>query len=62
MIPHKDEYLFKGGVFCPWCKSSEIQGGFIEIDAGEATQAVSCLECNKNWIDVYTLVEVRKDL
>jgi len=60
-MKHKDEYLFKGGVFCPWCRSDQIEGGDIDINRGIASQKMDCLECDKAWTDVYKLVEVREE-
>lgn len=30
----KQAYIDAGGVRCPFCGSSGIQGGFVEIDSG----------------------------
>jgi len=56
----KEEYL-KDSSVCPFCKSSNIEGGPVEINGNEADQRVSCNECNKSWIDIYTLTEVIPD-
>jgi uncharacterized protein (DUF983 family) len=40
---------------CPYCGSGAIDGGFIEIDEGTASQKVGCNECDREWIDLYTL-------
>ena len=61
MIPHKDEYLFKNGTFCPFCKIEQIEGSSVEIDAGTARQEMTCCDCEKKWIDVYRLVDVEEE-
>ncbi|HOX42935.1 MAG TPA: hypothetical protein PK668_05035 [Myxococcota bacterium] len=57
-MKHKTEYLASGGVFCPHCHADDIEGGPVEISAGEATQEVTCLKCEAVWQDVYTLTDV----
>lgn len=51
-------YLERGGACCPCCQSMHITGGFIEADAGVATQDVSCDECGARWVDLYGLKTV----
>ena len=50
-----ERYVKKGGVECPFCGSNDIEGGEVAIDAGGATQEVSCLECGESWYDLYAL-------
>ena len=54
----KKKYLDSGGSICPYCESSQIEGGSIEIDGQQAWQKVSCLDCEKDWDDIYNLVDV----
>ena len=49
------EYLDEGGTVCPFCKSHDIQGQEINIDAGSAWQDVNCNQCSQDWQDTYTL-------
>jgi hypothetical protein len=49
------EYVGKGGLICPYCGSDQITGDEINVDAGHATQEVSCEDCKKEWQDVYRL-------
>jgi transposase-like protein len=56
----KEEYL-KDSSVCPFCKSSNIEGEAVEIDGNGANQRVGCVDCNKSWIDYYTLTEVVPD-
>ena len=51
------EYIDAPG-FCPFCKSENISGSNIEIDANSAWQDVGCDDCNKDWRDIYRLVAV----
>ncbi len=54
----RDEYLKTGGVFCPFCKSHDIEGSSVEINEGTAQQDVSCVSCGGAWQDGYRLVTV----
>ena len=51
-------YIEHGGARCPFCNSTDITGRSVEIDAGGATQDVSCEDCSETWWDVYTLTGV----
>jgi len=52
-------YLATGGLRCPRCNSSEIEGnGNVELDAGIAWQNIVCNTCEFEWADVYQLVSV----
>lgn len=48
-------YLRLGGTHCPFCDSEEITGAEVNIDAGTATQEVSCGNCDEYWHDLYRL-------
>jgi len=50
-----DEYVGKLGLRCPHCHSDSISGGEVNIDAGTATQEVTCDDCDAEWLDVYNL-------
>ena len=43
------------GLECPVCRSTDIEGSAVEIDAGMAWQPVGCLACGAAWNDVYQL-------
>ncbi len=47
---------------CPTCGSDEIEGKAVNITVHEgiqqATQPCSCLVCNEEWTDTYTLSSV----
>lgn len=48
-------YAESGGTVCPFCKSSDLEGGFPEVASGRVEQPVHCLGCSKGWTDTYTL-------
>jgi len=43
---------------CPHCQSDQIGGGFVEVDGDTACQIVGCNDCDKQWYDIYNLVDV----
>lgn len=51
-------YIAQGGVCCPFCMSTDIEGGSVEIEEGRAIQGIACSECEEEWVDVYTLVGI----
>jgi len=57
----KENYLSSGGVICPYYESTCIEGrGMIECDAGIAWQDVNCNYCDKEWRDLYKLINVEE--
>jgi len=40
---------------CPKCQSTQLEGGFVEVQPGTASQTVYCVVCDHDWIDTYTL-------
>ena len=55
-MKHKNEYL-KAGAFCPFCRSTDIEGGPVDIIGNGAFQDVSCVACGASWRDEYKLVD-----
>jgi len=50
------EYAAKGGVLCPSCHSKDIEGDCeVSTDIGVAWQNMSCIDCNAEWRDEYSL-------
>ena len=39
----------------PFCKSEDIEGHSLSVDAGTASQEVNCLACEEEWQDTYEL-------
>jgi hypothetical protein len=48
-------YIQRGGVACPFCGSSNIEGRQFDVQAGTAWQPMTCMDCNREWNDVYRL-------
>ena len=51
-------YIESGGTHCPFCGAPDIEGRFVEIDAGRAPQSMSYVACKRAWTDRYTLTDV----
>lgn len=47
---------------CPFCQSSQIVAGHIEINDGYAFQPIFCSDCGKDWEDNYTLTSVTSNV
>lgn len=46
---------------CPYCGSADITGQQIDIESRQATQPVTCNACEKQWTDIYTLIDVEAE-
>jgi transposase-like protein len=49
------QYVRSKGLRCPFCKSSDIEGTGVDVDAGFATQDIRCNDCERCWTDHYRL-------
>ncbi len=53
------EYVKVSGGFhgscCPFCRSTNISAGSVEINNGGASQEVWCDNCGNPWRDIYEL-------
>ena len=54
----KKAYIEGNQCICPVCKCDDIEGSSVNIDSGGAWQSVSCNNCNREWVDIYKLVDV----
>lgn len=43
---------------CPCCGSDEIEGGTVSIQGKKAVQECSCMTCESQWEDTYSLTDV----
>jgi len=50
------EYIKHRELICPFCKSENVSGSYIEVDRTEALQDMTCMDCNRDWTDIYKLV------
>jgi len=55
----KENYLAKGGVFCPYCGSNDISAS--EFDGEGPCQSVTCFNCHKSWRDIYKLTNIEEE-
>ena len=44
------------GQCCPVCRSKQITGHSVVIDADYASQEVTCNDCGSSWRDIYKLI------
>ena len=51
-----EQYAKQGGPKCPFCHSSNIEGRQIEHHGECITQDIACLDCKKEWYDMFHLV------
>jgi len=58
IISSIDLYIKRGATRCLYCGSENINGEHFESDYGSAWQDVKCLDCDKEWTDLYTLTGV----
>ena len=50
------EYVEKGGLLCPYCESSNIEGqGGFDFQYGLVSSEVQCLDCKHIYREWYTL-------
>lgn len=57
-LPSDQEYVaatIKNGPHCPECSSSQVEGGFIQVELACITQDMVCNECRVSWTDHYEL-------
>jgi hypothetical protein len=52
------DYIASGGIRCPFCLDQDIEGRSVEINAGRASQTISCKACGAEWEDHYTLSNI----
>lgn len=58
-LARKRSYLRRGSS-CPYCRSESVTGESVNIEGRQASQEVSCQECERTWRDVYRLADVEK--
>jgi len=54
----KAEYLKNKGFICPFCGSRNISADNPELTDYGVDVDVSCADCGRSWIDVYSLTDV----
>lgn len=56
----KKKYINGASHKCPYCKSENIEGRFVEVTDGGANQKITCNDCGKRWFDLYKLVDIQE--
>ncbi len=55
---NKKEYLESNGEICPYCGSWRQVSGQMDYDDDGAWIDRWCEDCNKEWRDIYTLLDI----
>lgn len=53
----EEQYIAGKSFCCPFCDSSDIEGGSFETDC-TVSQEIHCLNCEARWWDVYRLESI----
>jgi len=56
----KKKYLDDDGDHCPYCGSLYLTGEPTNISNGVLSQEIQCSECEKTWLDLYTLTDIEE--
>lgn len=43
---------------CPYCGSSDIEGGEVDCQGDNHYQDIQCNACDRTWTDTYSLIAV----
>ena len=54
----KKDYVESGYGCCPKCKSTNVEGGSLEMGDNQVWQVVNCIDCGLAYQDIYTLTDV----
>ena len=52
------DYMARGGLYCPFCNSDNIDGGHFQADNLEAWRTVVCGDCGEEWTELFDLVGI----
>lgn len=55
-IPKTDEEYVEAPGECPFCESTNIEGGSIDIEGDICVQPIHCMNCDGQWNDIYRLI------
>jgi len=55
----KKRYMDEAGNVCPYCGSANIEVSIeFNADGLGASRDASCIDCDREWTDIYTLTEI----
>jgi transposase-like protein len=52
------KYLIDRKDRCPYCGSSDLDGGDFRYEESTIMQRINCTDCKKSWQDVYKLADI----
>jgi transcription elongation factor Elf1 len=56
----KKKYIESKGSHCPYCGSTSISAESPETDGLDLECVVTCHDCNRGWLEIYTVTEVKE--
>ena len=56
----KEKYLKSNREICPYCLSVNIIGYQIVYGNETILQKIGCVNCNKQWVEVYKLTNIEE--
>lgn len=60
ITPEMIEEYVRHPNFCPFCDSPDIEGGYFESDWDIVWTTVTCLECKKQWDEIFKLKTIEE--
>ena len=54
-----NDYIEKGGGFCPFCGSYNLDCYSLDVEGGRVYQRIRCIDCQRSWVDGYTLNSIQ---
>jgi hypothetical protein len=54
----KREYVRNRSGNCPYCGGTNFDGGSFDMSGTSVAQHITCLDCKREWDDVYKLVAI----
>lgn len=58
----REQYVKDGGNKCPFCRSTDLDGGKPQVDGPRAWCVIMCLNCGEEWHDIYTLTDIQYEM
>ena len=58
LTPKQQSEYLKNDTLCPYCGNDTFSSSDVRRQQGRVTQWVQCLECQRKWLDVYSLAAI----
>ena len=53
-----DEYVYQGGIWCPYCGGADLEPGSADYGRDVIMVPVTCPHCGKQWTENYRLSDI----